>query len=64
MFSKVNEAVMRLFSQLQSEKGQTLSEYGLILALIAVACVVALGVLALAISGILEDVGNTLNGAI
>ena len=63
MLSKINEAFARLVAQLQREEGQTLSEYGLILALVAVACIIALGFLAAAISGILNDVGGVLNAA-
>lgn len=64
MFSKINEALTALFAHFQREEGQTLSEYGLILALIAVACVAALGFLALGIIGILDDVTTALGGAI
>lgn len=38
------------------EEGQALAEYSLILALIAVACIIALGALGLAVSGLLDDV--------
>ncbi|HEU4759480.1 MAG TPA: Flp family type IVb pilin [Dehalococcoidia bacterium] len=45
MFSKINEALLRLVARFQSEEGQALSEYGLILALIAVLAIGALGFL-------------------
>lgn len=45
---------------LRAEAGQTLSEYGLILALIVVFCLVALGALGLVISGTLEGVAAAL----
>jgi pilus assembly protein Flp/PilA len=35
----------KLYAMMKDEKGQALAEYGLILALIAVVCVVTLGVL-------------------
>ncbi len=40
-------------TMLKDEKGQALAEYGLILALIAVACIVALGLLSTGIQGVL-----------
>jgi pilus assembly protein Flp/PilA len=42
------------------EEGQGLAEYGLILALVAVLCVTALGVLQGGISGVLSSVGTSL----
>ena len=41
-----------------TQRGQGLAEYALILALIAVAAVVALGVLSGAITGILNSIGG------
>jgi len=48
--------IWRLMARFESEKGQALAEYGLILALIAVICIAVLGVVGLAISGTLGDV--------
>ncbi len=48
----------------QDEEGQGMAEYGLILALVAVAAVVALGVLSGGVNGILNNVGGELTGAI
>ena len=45
------------------EKGAELAEYGLVLALVAVAAVVALGVLGGGISDQLTSVGNTIGSA-
>ena len=56
MFSKINEALLTIVARVQREAGQALAEYGLILALIAVACIVALGLLAVAISGTLGTI--------
>ena len=44
-----------LAERLNGEEGQTLTEYGLIIALVATALVGALGALALGISGALND---------
>jgi Flp pilus assembly pilin Flp len=63
MLQTIEGAIVRLVASLQREEGQTLSEYGLILALVAVAAVVALGVLAAAITGTLGSVASSLTGA-
>ena len=56
MLSKINEFVLRLVARFRSEAGQALAEYGLILALIAVVCILALTALGLALSGLLGEV--------
>jgi pilus assembly protein Flp/PilA len=43
------------------ERGQTLVEYGLLLALIAVIVIVALLFLGPIVSGLFNNIGNTLN---
>lgn len=60
MFSKINEAIMRLFVLAKDEEGQALAEYGLILGLIAVVAIAALTAIGLAISGQLDSVTNAL----
>jgi pilus assembly protein Flp/PilA len=46
--------------QLKREEGQTMAEYGLLLALIAIACIAILGTLGLGIAGKFGDVVNGL----
>ena len=48
----------------QREVGQTMAEYGVVLAVITVGIVAALGALALAISGKLGSVTNVLGSAL
>jgi pilus assembly protein Flp/PilA len=60
MISKINEALSALMGRFEREDGQALAEYGLLLALIAVACLAALGALGLAIAGILGSVTGSL----
>ena len=48
----------------QREEGQTMAEYGVVLAVITVGIVAALGALALAISGKLGSVTNVLGSAL
>ena len=53
-------AVNNLATIRQSERGQTMAEYGIILALIAVICAVAVGLLGGAISDALDSVAGAL----
>jgi pilus assembly protein Flp/PilA len=62
MLSKISEFVMGLVARFRSEAGQALTEYGLIMALIAVVCMGALGVIGLAIAGFLDDIAGALGG--
>jgi Flp pilus assembly pilin Flp len=52
-------AMLRAYAQ--REEGQTMAEYGVVLAVITIGVVVALGALALAISGKLGDVKNIIS---
>jgi pilus assembly protein Flp/PilA len=54
------EMLKKLSAMMQDEKGQALAEYGLILALIAVAAVVALTALGTGISGTLTSITGSL----
>jgi pilus assembly protein Flp/PilA len=49
MISKINEAMVWFMSRFEREEGQALAEYGLILALIAVVCLIALTALGVAV---------------
>ncbi len=60
MLSRINEALTWLVSLYQREDGQALAEYGLLLALIAVVCIVALTALGLAIAGTLSTLTGKL----
>jgi Flp pilus assembly pilin Flp len=54
--------LFRAFSK--REEGQTMAEYGVVLAVITVGIITALGALALAISGKLGNVTNVLGSAL
>jgi Flp pilus assembly pilin Flp len=56
MLSKISEFVMGLLVRFRSEAGQALTEYGLILALIAAVSLVALTAVGLTVSDTLECV--------
>jgi pilus assembly protein Flp/PilA len=56
MFSKMNEALLAIVARFDREDGQALAEYGLLLALIAVVCILALTALGLAIAGTLSSI--------
>ena len=58
---KLRDWIELLRIQLHREEGQTMAEYGVVLAVITVGVVAAIGVLALAISGKLGAVTGVLN---
>ena len=60
MFSKMNEALTAIVARFDREDGQALAEYGLLLALIAVVCILALTALGLAIAGTLGSITGSL----
>ena len=62
MFSKINEGIMAIIARFyrEDENGQALAEYGLLLALIAVVCILALTALGLAIAGTLSKITGKL----
>jgi Flp pilus assembly pilin Flp len=49
------ESAQRMLNGLKAQRGQALAEYSLILAFIAIACVLALGALGLAIAGHIDS---------
>ena len=51
-------------SSLKREDGQTMSEYGVVLGVIVLGVIAAIGFLALAVTGKLNDVTTALGGAI
>jgi len=60
MLSKISESVLGLLVRFRSEAGQALTEYGLILALIAVVSIVAVTAIGVVVSDTLDEVGNCL----
>lgn len=62
MLSKINGALISFWTRLRSEDGQALAEYGLILGLIAVVCVIALSAIGLAVAGQLDLMSTALGG--
>jgi len=60
MFSKINEVLVGFVSRFEREDGQALAEYGLLLALIAVVCILALTALGLAIQGTLGSIAGSI----
>jgi len=59
----VEKYVAAKVRQAEAEEGQGLAEYGLILALVAIACIIALGVLGDDIAAKLGEVSSALTGA-
>ncbi len=52
----MRDVIFRLMACLRRESGQALAEYGLILAFVFIACVLAVGALGLALAGQLDAV--------
>ena len=63
MLSAINETITTFFIRMKNEGGQAMAEYGLILALIAVVCIGALGLIGTGIDGKLTSITNELTGA-
>ena len=60
MLSNISAALLRFVARFEREEGQGLAEYGLILAIISIAAIVAMGLLAVAITGVFTDVTTAL----
>ncbi len=56
MLSMISEALLQLQTRFEREEGQGLAEYGLILALVSIAAIAALGLIAVALTGMFGDV--------
>jgi len=59
MLDRISQALAML-ARLERESGQALAEYGLLLALIAMVCVLAVTALGLAVSGIFGGINGAL----
>lgn len=56
----ISQVIYRILARFTDEDGQALTEYGLILGLIAIVCLVALGAIGTAISGDLDFIATSL----
>jgi pilus assembly protein Flp/PilA len=63
MFSRIHEAVLKLFVLYKDEEGQALAEYALILGLVAIVAVAVLTLMGTAITGKLSGVSSALGGS-
>jgi len=59
----LNFLTSKLTDLSRSEDGQALAEYSLVLAFVALACIIALGAIGLAVSGTLSDFAGFLGGS-
>ena len=64
MLSNISMALARFVARFEGEKGQALAEYGLIIALVAVALIIALGALAVSISGTFGDITTAMDAVV
>jgi pilus assembly protein Flp/PilA len=63
MLTKIYSAVMSRLTTLKSKKGQTLVEYGLILALVSIVVIAVLTLLGDQLKNIFSTITNTLGGS-
>lgn len=56
----MNHVISKLMAGFQSERGQALAEYALILVAIALVCIVALGLIGVALDGKLTGLSDEL----
>jgi pilus assembly protein Flp/PilA len=62
MLSWFNRIILGLQTRVRNEEGQALAEYGLILGLIAVVCIIALTGIGLAIAGQMDAISVAIGG--
>ena len=60
MISNISAAMLRFVTRWEVEEGQALAEYGLILAFVSMVSIIALGLLAVSIVGLFDDVREAL----
>ncbi len=60
MLSNISAATLRFVAHWEGEEGQALAEYGLILAFVSVASIIALGLLAVSVVGLFDGVREAL----
>ncbi len=61
LFTILQAGIPYLRARFRREDGAVATEYGLLLALVAIAIIVALGLLAAALNGVFSDATTTLN---
>lgn len=63
LFKAVRNARPFLVARCKTERGAVATEYGLLIALVALAIIIALGALAAALVAVFSDSASTLEGA-
>jgi pilus assembly protein Flp/PilA len=56
----INEGLLRLMAWVEDQKGQTMAEYGLILALVAVVVITAVALLGTKVTSVFNDLAGHL----
>jgi pilus assembly protein Flp/PilA len=60
MFDRFNHWTVALFARIQREEGQAMVEYGLILALVSIAGLIALTAIGVRVNGVFQDIRDAL----
>ena len=63
MLNRINGLLLGVWARIQDARGQAMPEYGLLVALIAVVCIIAVTAVGLAVSGKFDDVKVALGGS-
>ena len=63
MLDLINRVYVATWARMQREEGQTMVEYGLILALVSIAAVAILGTMSGSVQGVFQSIIDQLPGA-
>ena len=60
MLNRINGLLLGVWARIQDARGQAMPEYGLLVALIAVVCIIAVTAIGVAVSGKFDEIANAI----